>query len=59
MHILRYWRAGVVILMSATAVLGIPSLPQHRYHLAYWCAAFVLEGLLIAVTNSVTAAYEY
>ena len=42
------WRSGTVVLLAAVAVLGIPSLPQHRYHLTYWCVAFVLEALLIA-----------
>jgi hypothetical protein len=45
----RYWRTSVVILWATVAVLGVPSLPQHRYHLAYWCAAFLLEVILIAV----------
>lgn len=42
------WRQGLIILTAAIAILGIPSLPQHQYHLAYWTAALVFEVFLIA-----------
>jgi hypothetical protein len=43
------WRTGLIILTAAIAILGIPSLPQHRYHLAYWSAALAFEVVLIAM----------
>jgi hypothetical protein len=47
---LYHVRSGIVLLVAAVLILGIPSLPARRYHLMFWGLALVFEvGLIFAL----------
>ena len=47
MRKLHHVKSGLVILLAAIFILGIPSLPARQYHLLFWGLALLLEAGLI------------
>ena len=55
----RRWRIVLVLVLIWVFILGVPSIPPLRYHLAYWTVAFLIECFLVAVSGHLTKSEDW